>query len=81
LPAALGASPGAQCSCAQVACGAGASPGGEAACGRWRSESVRRGVAGVAVSLTRPAVGCGLRPSRDFARCSAPRASSQDRGV
>ena len=46
-----------------------------------RSEIARRGVAGVAVSLTRPAVGDGLRPSRDCARCSAPRASSQDRGV
>ncbi len=43
--------------------------------------SQRCGAAGVAVSLRRPAVGYGLRPTRDCARCSADRASSEGRRV
>jgi len=46
-----------------------------------RSETACRGAGGGSCLAHSSAVGCGLRPSRDFARCSAPRASSQDRGV
>src|SRR6478672_1366992 len=52
--------------------------GGEAGEG-WRSETARRGAAGVAVALMRPrsATDCGLRATA--LRCSAPRASARGR--
>ena len=64
------------------ASGAGASLSCEAVCRRGAAfGDSRPGVAWGSGALRRPAVGYGLRPSRDCARCSADRASSEGRRV